>query len=526
MIAIRQSEYISGGHLMHKKIGFFLVSLLYFGSFHAGAEKALLKVCIISGSAEYETHKFLPQYKEYLEDRYNIKATLLQCTDTEKPGNDIPGLEALDDCDVALIYTRRLEIGGEQLERVKRYALSGRPIVAVRTASHGFQKFLEFDKEVLGGNYHGHFGGSSRGDLTAPTQRAEVAEDAKDHPVVRGVSVIKSRYSLYKTAPVAEDVHVLMWSSIPGEEKQPAAWVRQYKGGRIFYTSLGGIQDFENATFQRMIAQALFWTAGRETEAKELPAPSRRTKPTGTFCVPLRTRVETFKGSNVWDEVIVEQEFPIAETAILICDMWDKHWCQGASERCEELAKRMDLVLKAARDRGIQIIHAPSETMTFYADWPQRWRMTLAPAVPTPKPLDLAQHPLPIDDSDGGCDTDEKPWYEAWTRQSPYIEIGEYDGISDSGQEIYNFFTQEGINNLIIIGVHTNMCVLGRSFGIRQMTRWGVRCILVRDLTDAMYDPKDRPFVSHDEGTQLVVQHIEKYWCPSILSSELLDGLP
>ena len=66
------------------------------------------------------------------------------------------------------------------------------------------------------------------------------------------------------------------------------------------------------------------------------------------------------------------------------------------------------------------------------------------------------------------------------------------------------------------------MCVLNRSFAIKQLTKWGVDCLLVRDLTDAMYNPKKKPFVTHGEGTQLVVQHIEQYWCPTIASIELL----
>ena len=75
------------------------------------------------------------------------------------------------------------------------------------------------------------------------------------------------------------------------------------------------------------------------------------------------------------------------------------------------------------------------------------------------------------------------------------------------------------------MGVHTNKCVLNRSFAIKQMTRWGVRCVLVRDLTDSMYDPQYRQSVSHDRGTDLVVEYIEKYWCPTTLSSELLEAL-
>jgi len=56
--------------------------------------------------------------------------------------------------------------------------------------------------------------------------------------------------------------------------------------------------------------------------------------------------------------------------------------------------------------------------------------------------------------------------------------------------------------------------------------KWGVNCILVRDLTDAMYNPRRPPYVSHEKGTELVVEYIEKYWCPSILSDDLLKAYP
>ena len=67
------------------------------------------------------------------------------------------------------------------------------------------------------------------------------------------------------------------------------------------------------------------------------------------------------------------------------------------------------------------------------------------------------------------------------------------------------------------MGVHTNYCVLARSFGIRQMVRLGRSVVLARDLTDALYDPRQPPYVSHARGTEMVVEHIERYWCPSIL---------
>src|SRR6266516_4535235 len=99
--------------------------------------------------------------------------------------------------------------------------------------------------------------------------------------------------------------------------------------------------------------------------ADDVQPPPQRLKPHGSLKLKLRSRVETFKGSGVWDAVNVTREVPIAEVAIVICDMWDKHWCDGATTRCDALAGRMAPVIQAARARGIQIVHAPSETMNF-----------------------------------------------------------------------------------------------------------------------------------------------------------------
>jgi len=240
--------------------------------------------------------------------------------------------------------------------------------------------------------------------------------------------------------------------------------------------------------------------------------------------IPLRSRVEAFKGSGVWEEVQFDAALPIPQTAILICDMWDKHWCSGASRRVEALALRMAPVIDAARARGIQIIHAPSETMEFYKDWPQRQRILRVAKIEPPAPLGLSDPPLPIDDRDGGCDTSDS-FYKAWTREIAALPMGGADVISDDGPQIYSFLRERGIHNLLVMGVHANMCVLNRSFAIKKMTNWGIRCVLVRDLTDSMYNPKDRPNVSHDRGTELVVEHIEKYWCPTASSANLIKAL-
>src|SRR6185436_18166522 len=132
-----------------------------------------------------------------------------------------------------------------------------------------------------------------------------------------------------------------------------------------------------------------------------------------------------------------------------------------------------------ARERGVHIIHCPSDTLAFYSDHPARRRAIAVPATTPPSEigkwcsLDKSrENSLPIDDSDGGCDCQPQCRnYQAWTRQHPAIAIDDADLISDNGQEVYNYFVQQGIKNVVYVGVHTNMCVLGRSFGIRQMTK-------------------------------------------------------
>jgi hypothetical protein len=130
---------------------------------------------------------------------------------------------------------------------------------------------------------------------------------------------------------------------------------------------------------------------------------------------------------------------------------------------------------------------------------------------------------LPIDDSDMGCDCQPTKCTirSPWTRQIRTIEIAEVDAITDNGQETWNLLTERGIDNVILCGVHLNMCVLGRPFAIRQMVKLGKNVALMRDLTDTMYNPERPPGVSHFAGTELVVQHVERYWCPSFVSTDI-----
>jgi hypothetical protein len=197
----------------------------------------------------------------------------------------------------------------------------------------------------------------------------------------------------------------------------------------------------------------------------------------------------------------------------------------------------MNQFIGELRRRGALIIHCPSETMEFYRDTPGRKLAQAAPKLDLPGIMAgcLPRQPqteprLPIDDSDGGCDDlpqcklGKMPPFP-WSREIATLEIEPGDAITDS-DEAFCLMHQRGLTNVMVMGVHENMCVLGRRFAIRQMVKLGQNVLLVRDLTDTMYNSRRRPWVDHFTGTDLVCWHIEKYWCPTITSDQVLGGQP
>jgi nicotinamidase-related amidase len=227
------------------------------------------------------------------------------------------------------------------------------------------------------------------------------------------------------------------------------------------------------------------------------------------------------KGYRKWETATSQSQWPARETALIICDVWDRHWSKGANERLAAMLPRMAATVESVRAAGVHIIHAPSDTMEFYAGTPARRRIQDAPQVEPPVIAAQEHPPLPVQ-SMGECSDTGGEERRVWTRQHPSIAIDqERDAISDNGHEVYRYFRANDIRNVIYLGVHTNKCILNRSFAIKNTVGWGFNVSLVRDLTDAMYDPAEPPYVSHEEGTRLVIEYIEKFWCPTVASGSL-----
>jgi nicotinamidase-related amidase len=253
-------------------------------------------------------------------------------------------------------------------------------------------------------------------------------------------------------------------------------------------------------------------------------------------------KIETLSRQVAWNP---------KETAIIVCDMWDQHHCPNAVKRVQEMAPRMNQVLEKARAAGVLIIHAPSSCMAPYKDHPARQRALAAPRADNLPPVISewchkipveAKVKYPIEQLDGltdcDCTPDEQREYDKklaamgrnprapWKAQIDVLKVHDEDAISDSGVEIWNLLEVRGIKNVILVGVHANMCVLGRPFGLRQMVKNGKNTVLMRDLTDTMYTPKRWPYVSHFRGNELIVEYIEQAVCPTITSDQILGGSP
>ena len=126
---------------------------------------------------------------------------------------------------------------------------------------------------------------------------------------------------------------------------------------------------------------------------------------------------------------------------------------------------------------------------------------------------------------DGGSDTIDQfaPNTAVWARQHPAIQVDEgRDVITDDGSELAAYLHEQGRSLVLATGVHTNLCVLRRSFGLVALVGHGFSPVLVADLTDAMYDPADPPYVDHDAGTDLVVRYIEAFVAPSTRSDRIV----
>ncbi len=264
-------------------------------------------IVLVSGDEEYRSEQALPQLAKVLAIRQGFKCTVLFAIN-RKDGtidpdqrDNIPGLEALDSADLMILFTRFRDLPDEQMKHIVDYVESGRPIVAMRTATHAFdlktsQTYQQyswnsktweggFGRQVLGEtwiDHHGHHGKQST--------RGVIATGQASHPILRGIQdgEIWCPTDVYEVRlPLPGDSRPLILGQVlegmrpsdpPAAGKQndpmmPVAWVKNYAGkrgnvARVFTTTMGAAQDLQNEGLRRLIVNACFWTLGMEVSAR------------------------------------------------------------------------------------------------------------------------------------------------------------------------------------------------------------------------------------------------------------------
>lgn len=245
--------------------------------------------------------------------------------------------------------------------------------------------------------------------------------------------------------------------------------------------------------------------------------------------------IQVRRRNESYESIILEREWDPSLAAVVICDMWDRHNCVSATRRVAEMAPRIDTVASQLRAQGALIVHAPGGCAEFYKGTPARTRAVSSRWVESPAPIDwnswncdhytelprTLTDPAPCScDPRGPCCPAGPPY--PWTRQIAQIEIAAGDAVIGSGQELFNLLEERRTVDVIVMGVHTNVCILGREYGIRQIVFMGKKPLLCRDLTDSFH----RDSRGHFWGTQKTLAHIERFWCPSVRSDQLVGGEP
>jgi type 1 glutamine amidotransferase len=220
----------------------------------------------------YEADITIPPFAETLRTKFGFRVTVIQGSGTHTQ-YQFPQLETLEKADLLVVFCRRLALPFQQMEQIKNYIRSGKPVVGIRTANHGFSNWDEpvsgyegwwgFVPDVLGCENKGYEPEELGVDV-------EIAANASNHEILKNINVTNwhSNGSLYKVGPLADKRAQVILNGKTKNMTDPVAWTRKtYHQGRVFYTSLGYPQDFEQEPFRKLLENGIHW-------ALQVPVPA------------------------------------------------------------------------------------------------------------------------------------------------------------------------------------------------------------------------------------------------------------
>lgn len=230
----------------------------------AQAAKKHVVILISEDPLNYEADKTMPPFADSLRTKYGFRVSVVQGSGKHH-NYKFPQLELLDNADLLIVFCRRVSLPHAQMEQIRSYVKKGKPVVGIRTANHAFSNWDEpanghegwwgFVPDVLGCENKG-YEPEELGVDVAPHP------DNQQHPIVKNIRIKNwhSNGSLYKVGPLADKRAVVVLNGSTKNITEPVAWTRStYYKGRVFYTSLGYPQDFEQAPFRQLLENGVLW---------------------------------------------------------------------------------------------------------------------------------------------------------------------------------------------------------------------------------------------------------------------------
>ena len=257
------------------------------------------RIVLIAADQEYRSEESIPALAQILATRHGFHCTVLFTVNpqTGRPDpntiDNIPGLAALRKADLLILFARWLELPDAQMKEIVDYTNSGRPIVALRTATHPFnyQKHPEspyakysynnkqwaggYGRQVLGETWIAHYGAHQK-----QSTHGVIVPGMEQHPILRGVRDLWGESDVYEITTLSGDSQPLVMGQVlssmdpgaapdPAKKLMPVAWTKTYTGdsgkpARVFTTTMGHVMDFRNEGFRRMMVNACYWAVGLE----------------------------------------------------------------------------------------------------------------------------------------------------------------------------------------------------------------------------------------------------------------------
>lgn len=237
-------------------------------------------IVFVTGDHEYSSEATMPLLSAALQKDYGMKTLVLKSSPDQNAEENIPGLEALANADLAVFFLRWRRLPADQVKYIDDYLKSGKPVIGFRTSTHSFnypeghelRSWNAFGERALGSPpgwggaaKHTHYGHESSTDVS-------IIDEAATHPILAGVDKsFHVRSWLYKVLPdypVKGSSWLLMGKSVNPNRQDaidnPVAWTWQSPtGARTFMTTLGHPEDFQQEAMQRLCVNAVHWTLNK-----------------------------------------------------------------------------------------------------------------------------------------------------------------------------------------------------------------------------------------------------------------------